>query len=58
MPICIQGQCEKCGRSRILRPTGELFCCAECHGERPDAFEMDDEYQRDVADHGIDGWGA
>ncbi len=62
--FCIQGQCERCGRPRILRAKprvaalGDDYLCAECHGEQPEAFEMDDEHQRDVDNYGRDGWGG
>jgi hypothetical protein len=58
----IRGECDCCGRGpRVLRfviAYGiDTFACAECHGEPPDAFEEDDEYARDVEEHGISGWG-
>ena len=60
--FCIQGQCEACGKSprilRFARAAGglEVYACAECHGETLDAFDCDDEYQKDVAEYGQDGW--
>ncbi len=60
--FCIQGQCERCGRSRILRAKprvgGDDYLCAECSGEQADAFEADDDYSRDTERYGHDGWGG
>lgn len=62
--FCIQGQCEACGKSprilRFARVAGglEVYACASCHGEPADAFDCDDEHQKDVAEYGQDGWGG
>lgn len=57
----IVGDCDACGRGpRALRfgiTCGlDTFACAECHGHPADAFERDDEYQRDYADERAHGW--